>query len=289
MSGRDTILVTGATGNTGRPLVRLLREHGARVRAASRSATPVEGGDHVRFDWADPSTHADVLRDVRRIYLVAPVGVADPEPLVRPFLTAARGEGVERVVLLSSSAVREGDPLLGQIHRLVRTMFPEWTVLRPSWFMRNIVGDHPVAHGIRTEGRIITATGDGRVGFVDAADIAAVAARALLDDAPHNTEHLITGPEALSYREVAALVSELTGRAVEHVDLSTEDMAARFTALGYPAEFAAALAALDEGIRNGGEDRTTDTVERVTGRPPRSLRDFLSDHVEALAPTPSAV
>lgn len=84
---------------------------------------------------------------------------------------------------------------------------------QPSWFMQNFTADHPVAHGIRATGEIVTATGDGRVGFIDAEDIAAVAARALLDDRPH-TEHLITGPEALGYADVARIVTEVLGRPV---------------------------------------------------------------------------
>ncbi|SHE95565.1 NAD(P)H-binding protein [Streptoalloteichus hindustanus] len=278
------VLVTGASGNTGRPLVRLLREQGAWVRAATRHAASPEADEHVRFDWTDSSTHESALRDVDRIYLVAPVGVAEPEPLVQPFLALARRAGVRRVVVLSSSAIRDGDPGMGRLNHLARTMFPEWTVLRPSWFMQNFVGDHPVAHGIRAENQIVTATGDGRVGFVDAADIAAVAVRALLDEVPHNTEHLITGPEALSYTEVAALATELTGREVRHLSVSTMDFADRLVAAGYPAEFASVLAGLDEEIRQGSEDRTTDTVLRVTGRTPRSLRAFLTDHLPALHP-----
>ena len=85
---------------------------------------------------------------------------------------------------------------------MVRSTMPEWTVLRPSWFMQNFTGDHLVAQGVR-DGEIVTATGDGRVAFVDAADIAAVAGRALIDDEPHNAEYILTGPDALSYEDAA--------------------------------------------------------------------------------------
>lgn len=131
-----------------------------------------------------------------------------------------------------------------------------------------------MAQGILA-GEVVTGTGAGRVAFVDAADIAAVAARALLDEHPHNTDHVITGPEALSYAEACALVTELTGRMVRHLDVTTTELADRLAAAGYPVDFAVALATLDEGIRRGAEDRTTDTVRRITGREPRSLRDFL--------------
>jgi len=272
------ILVTGATGNTGGVLTRLLRDAGANPRPASR--TPAPGG--VRFDWTDPATHAGALDGVERLYLIAPVGVANPEPLVRPFLERGVRGGLRRVVLLSSSAVGEGDPGLGLLHRLVRDLVPEWTVLRPSWFMQNFLGDHPVAQGLRA-GRVTTATGTGRVAFVDAADIAAVAARALLDERAHNTEHIITGPQALSYAKVCELASQLTGAEIRHVDVSAAQLAATLRDAGFPADFAAMLASLDEAIRHGAEDRVTDAVPRITGHPARSVRDFLAAHADDLA------
>jgi uncharacterized protein YbjT (DUF2867 family) len=154
-------------------------------------------------------------------------------------------------------------------------------VLRPSWFMQNFTGGHPVAAGIRERGEIVTATGPGRVAFVDAADIAAVAARALLDPVPHNTDHLITGPEALSYADAAAIIADTTGLTVRHRAVSTAEMTARLAATGLPPEYAAMLAGLDENIRNGAEDRVTSTVPDVTGRPARSFAEFISAHRDA--------
>ncbi|MEU0808343.1 NAD(P)H-binding protein [Streptomyces sp. NPDC005970] len=274
-----TVLVTGATGNTGSRLLPLLAARGARIRAAARRPGPAAGPyETVRFDWRDPATHAAGLRGATHLYLIAPVAEAEPLSLIEPFLADAVREGVRRVVLLSSSAVTAETPGLGALHRLVQETAPEWTVLRPSWFMQNFTRDHPVAQGIRATGEIVTATGDARVGFVDAGDIAAVAARALLDERPHDTAHIITGPEAIGYGDAARIIAEVSGRAVHHVAVDTAALAGRLTDAGYPKEFAAMLAGLDENIRHGAEDRTTDTVLRVTGRAPRSFRDFAAEH-----------
>lgn len=272
------VLVTGATGNTGKVVTELLRNTGADVRTAGRRPGP--GG--VRFDWAEPATHAAALHGVQRMYLVAPVGVAEPAPLVRAFLDRGLAEGLRRVVLLSSSAVPASAGGLGALHGLVRDTAPEWAVLRPSWFMQNLVGDHPVAAGLRA-GQVVTATGEGRVAFVDAADIAAVATRLLLDETPPHGEYVVTGPEAVGYAEVCALVGRLTGRRIEHVSVPPAQLAERIAAVGVPAEFAGLLAAMDDDIRHGSEDRTTTTVAEVTGRDPRSLADFLAAHLPALA------
>jgi uncharacterized protein YbjT (DUF2867 family) len=264
------VLVIGATGTTGSRVAAGLAERGVPVRPATR--TPREPGQ-IRFDWTDRDTHRPALSGVGALYLIAPVGVADPVPLVEPLLHEAVESGVRRMVLLSSSAVTDETPGLGALARLVRTVSPEWTILRPSWFMNNFVGDHPVAQGVRA-GEIVTATGSGRVGFVDADDIAAVAVRALTDEHPHNTEHLITGPQALSYAEAAAIVSDVTGRPVTHRAVQASELVARLSAL--PPEFAAFLAALDVAIASGAEDRVTDTVTRVTGHPPTDFRTFVS-------------
>ena len=274
MSDAGAVLVTGATGNTGSWVVSGLRRRGRRARAASRRPAPADA-DAVRFDWADARTFAPAVSGVEAVYLVAPVGVAEPMPLVRPFFQAASAAGVRRVVQLSSSAVGRGDPVLGEIHDLGARTFDEYTALRPSWFMQNFVGDHPVADGIRRRGEIATATGHGRLGFIDAADIAAVAVEALVRAEYLGGELVLTGPDSLSYPQAAQMVADVLAEPVRHVDLATDELAARLTAAGYPADFAAALAALDARIRAGEQDFVTTTVADITGRPPTSLREFL--------------
>ncbi|MEU6314012.1 NmrA family NAD(P)-binding protein [Streptomyces sp. NPDC047014] len=266
-----TTLVIGATGTTGsRVLAGLVAERYA-VRAASRKATPVAGAQPVAFDWYDPAGHADALAGADRVYVIPPVGDPDPAAVVLPFLRRARDAGMRRAVLLSASSIPEGGPAAGQVHRALPGIFEEWAVLRPSWFMQNFTGGHPHAESIRRDGELLTATGTGRVGFVDAEDIAAVAVRALTDVRAPNTDLVLTGPEALSYDEVAAVFSQVTGRPVAHRHLSHADLRDRLAA-AMPAEFAGLLADMDLAIAGGAEDRVTDAVHRLTGRPATSLR-----------------
>ena len=105
---------------------------------------------------------------------------------------------------------------MGEVHAALPGLFDAWAVLRPSWFMQNFTGDHPHAESIRTTGTLASATGTGRVAFIDADDIAAVAAHALTaGDAP-NRDLVLTGPEALGYDDIAAVLTEVTGRRVTH-------------------------------------------------------------------------
>ncbi|MEV5510163.1 NmrA family NAD(P)-binding protein [Streptomyces orinoci] len=274
MTTTGTTLVIGATGTTGSRTAARLTAAGHRVKAAGRHAATVPGAEPVRFDWYAPATHTDALDGADRVYLIPPLGDSDPAAVMLPFLRRARAAGVRRAVLLSSSAVAEGGPAVGAVHQALPGLFDEWAVLRPSWFMQNFTGNHAHAVGIRESGTILTATGNGRIGFVDADDIAAVAVRALTDGSAPNTDLVLTGPQALSYDEVAAIMTEATNKPVVHRRITHARLRDRLTA-HMPMEFAGLLADMDRAIAEGAEDRTTDTVQRLTGRPPHDLRAVL--------------
>lgn len=271
-----TVLVTGGTGTIGSRVTAFLRARGVRVRTASRH--PVVGDDrHLLFDWSDPETFAAAVEGVDRVFLVAPLSDPDPARAVGDLLDVAVAAGTRRVVLLSAAAVTDAPSGLGALPPLVRDRVPQAAVLRPSWFMQNFVGDHPVAVGIRERGQISTATGRGRVGFVDPHDIAAVAGHLLLGEPIPDGELILTGPQALSYDEAAAVVSEVTGTAVRHTSITAEELTAAIEAGGVPHDYARMLAGMDEEIAGGSAERITTTVQDVTGRAPRSFREFLVD------------
>lgn len=281
------VLVTGGTGNTGAALTARLRQENIPVRTASRRPVQDTGAEgtgaaleHVVFDWHDEATYGLALDGVERVYLVAPSGDPNPARTMVPFLRRALGTGVRRAVLLSSSAIPEGGPALGEVHQAVHELMPEWSVLQPSWFMQNFtVGLHGAS--IKTGGEITTATGDGKVAFVDAGDIAEVAFRALADPAAHNRAHIITGPQALSYAQAAAIISDAAHKPVRHVSISPAQLRQRLAAAGIPESYAALLADLDEAIGHGAEDRVTSVVQDATGHPPRSLHDFARTYADA--------
>ena len=266
----ERILVTGGTGKTGRRVVKRLMSMGRSVAVASRSAT---GPDAVKFDWSDPSTFPAAFENVRAVYLVAPPGDPDALSAMRAAIDAAMAANVRRFVLLSASSLEAGGPMMGQVHAYLKDHAPEWVVLRPSWFMQNL-SENQHLPTILNEGAIYTATGQGRVAFIDAEDIASVAAITLTDPQMDSGEAILTGPEALSYDKVAALVAEASGRTVKHRALTQEELAERFASYGIPKPFAQGLAAMDSAIAAGAEDWTTDAVERITGHLPGSLATF---------------
>ncbi len=110
--------------------------------------------------------------------------------------------------------------------------------------------------------------------FIDTGDIARVAAQALLDAQWPNGDFVLTGPQPLSYDEVAQLISLVSGRTIVHHRLSETQLAARHTEQGLPPDYAPILAAMDTAIARGAEDRATGEVERITGRAPSDFRSF---------------
>ncbi|GAA1936511.1 NAD(P)H-binding protein [Streptomyces durmitorensis] len=282
-------LVTGGTGKTGRALVQLLRGNGVPLRVASR--TPSAGDPAaVRFDWGDPATHPAALRGMDRIFLVPPTHSVDPMPLVGPFLAEAERLGVRRVVLLGSAVVLPNAPGALELAARVRAR-PGWAVLRASGFMQNFLRPHPLGERIRRHGEIRTAAGDGRIGWIDVRDIAATASVLLADpgvEPDDRRDHLLTGPKALSHPDAAAIIAARTGRPVRVVRIGTDEQAANHQAAGMSAEFAAALAAVEDGIRAGRDDQVSTAVLDLTGRPPRSFAEFVQDHATEWAPRGSS-
>lgn len=270
------VLVTGGTGKTGTALVELLRGNGVPVRVASRNP-PAGDPDAIRFDWDDPATHPAALRGVDRVFLVPPTNTVDPLPPVRPFLAEARRLGVRRVVLLGSAIELPNAPSALELAAQVRAR-PGWVVLRASGFMQNFLSPHPIGERIRRHGEIRTAADDGRVGWIDARDIAAAAAALLTEPDVGPSDHLLTGPKALSYRDAAAIITARTGRPVRVVPIGVDEQAAHYRAAGLPSEFAAAIAAVEDGIRAGREDRVSTAVLDLTGRPPRTFAEFVKEH-----------
>ena len=280
-AGEGPVLVTGSSGTTGSRLTAQLMARGVAVIAANRAGEGPAGTMPIPFDWHDPTTHPDALAGVERMYLIPPIGDPDPSKVMLPFLERARRTGVRRVVLLSNAPTPAGGPGPGIVHQAIPEMFHEWAVLRPSWFMQNVTGEHPHARMIRRTSTIVTATGGQRVGFIDAGDIARAGVEALLAPGALNADLIITGPQSLSYGDMARILSEASGRVITHVPVAPEEVPARYEAIGVPARSAQFLAFMDSVIASGSQDWTTDTVERVTGTPARTLGDFAAAEFHA--------
>jgi hypothetical protein len=145
--------------------------------------------------------------------------------------------------------------MTGIVHMAIADTFDEWAVLRPTWFMQNVIGSHAHAISVRATSAIATSAGSGRAGFVGAGDIAQVAVETLLAPAAVNTDLILTGPESLSYNDVAAILTETSGHMITHKRLDPAGQPAYYEALGVPEFTARFLVGMDWVIPSGAEDR----------------------------------
>ncbi|MGC5771841.1 NAD(P)H-binding protein [Paenibacillus pabuli] len=282
MKDKPLTLITGANGKTGSRLAAILRKNQYPVRLAGRKkpSSSEAHDNHVYFDWYDPTTYGSALKNVDHVYLVVPIMDMNPEAVMIPFIKEALWSGVKRFVLLGSASLDEDGAIFGKVHQSLKELAPEWTVLRPSYFMQNFT-EGPHRETIEQLGKIYSAAGDGKIGFVSADDIAAVAFHALTDVVPHNTAHIITGPESLSYGQVADTISRILDQPVQHESLSDEELRNSLIRTGMTEDYATTLAGMDVFIREEGrEDQTTDTVLNVTGQSPISLEQFIRQHMK---------
>ncbi|MFD5536833.1 NAD(P)H-binding protein [Streptomyces sp. NPDC127079] len=271
----STVLVLGATGKTGSRVAADLISRGVSVRRAARSSADVA------FDWSDRDAYAPALKGVDRVYLVAPVDRLDFAEDVSVFLDEAEAAAVQHVTFLSAYGMEHAPAEVStrsvELDLLGRQRLGH-TILRPAWFMQNF----SEAFCKPINGAISVPTGDGSEAFIDADDIAAVAATTLADPASHaGAAYSLTGPQSLTVSEAASIISEATGRTIAHHELDREVWIAGAIAKGFPAEFGALLRQLTETVASGNGSRPNGTVEQVTGTPSRTFRDFAHKNAAA--------
>lgn len=280
---RDAILVTGASGNVGGPLVAQLAAAGHPVRAASSRGQRIDGAEGVRFDFTDPTTYGPALYGVRRVFLMRPPHLADAQRTFAPFITAMERAGVERVTFLSLLGAERNRVVPHRaIEDLLKTTGMGWTLLRCGFFMQNLSTTH--REEIRRLGEIVVPAGGGRTAFIDADDIAAVAARTLTEPGHAGQAYPLTGATALDYAEVAGMLSVALGRPIVYRYPSLLRFARHSLVLGRTPAFIAVTAAIYTTTRLGLAATITPHAERLLGRAPRSMVDFLADNRAAWLP-----
>ncbi|SFR30975.1 Uncharacterized conserved protein YbjT, contains NAD(P)-binding and DUF2867 domains [Halorubrum sodomense] len=279
----DRVLVTGATGTVGEPLVRRLLEDGTPVRVATRDPERArdEFGDvpeYVEFDLGRPETWGTALAGSDRLFLLFP-----PESgvgAVTEFADAAERVGVDRAAFLSILGA-EKLPVLP--HRRIETHLAgtgiACTFLRASWFAQNLSEIH--RREIVDRDEIFVPAGDGVLSFTDARDVAAVAATVLTESGHADRAYDLTGPAALDFREAADVFSDVLDRPIGYADPSRPAFGLAMYRRGFSPGFVAFMIAEYSLVRLGLSGRTTDDVETVLGRPSRTLREFVDDHADA--------
>ncbi|MFB7286743.1 NAD(P)H-binding protein [Actinacidiphila glaucinigra] len=278
------IVVTGATGNVGRSLVRTMAETGERVTAVSRGIAPVDlptGTRHVQADLTKPETLRPALDGAKALFLHdGGAGGHGLDP--RAILDAAKVAGIRRVVLLSSQGVltRPESPSHGGVMRAIEDAVRDsglaWTILRPGGFASNA---YAWADSVRAERTAAAPFGDVGIPVIDPADIAEVAAVALRKDEHTSQVYELNGPAAVTPRQQAEAIATALGEPVRFVDLTRDEAHARMAAFMPEPVVQTTLAVLGEP--NAAELRLSPDVQRVLGRAPRPFAEWARRNVEA--------
>ncbi len=259
-------LVIGGNGKTGSRLVQRLTAEDRPVRIGSRS-----GG--VPFDWNDPATWAPALEDVDAAYVSYYPDLAAPgaPAAIGAFAETALKSGTRRLVLLSGRGEEEAQAS----EQVLAESGADWTVIRCSWFNQNFSESY-LLDPIRA-GHLYLPAGDVGEPFVDADDIADVAAAVLTQDGHIGQVHELTGPRLLSFADAVAAISAATGRTVGYTRIPVEDFAAAMAAEGVPDDEVELLKYLFTSVLDGRNAQVCDGVQRVLGRPARDFADYARD------------
>jgi uncharacterized protein YbjT (DUF2867 family) len=281
--GENTIvLVTGATGTVGSEVVSQLYDESIRLRIATRDPSQIEisgtSSKLVKFDFEHPETWGATLTEVDRLFLVRPPNVGISR--LREFVDAAERVGVQHIVYLSVLSA-EKNPLLPhyRMERYLEKVNVTYTFLRAANFMQNFSEIH--RHDIVEYGEIFVPAGDGKTGFVDARDVAAVGVAALTEPGHENCAYDVTGPVALDCDEVADAFTDVLGRRITYPNPSILTFARRMRSRNVPYPMIGVMILLYTVTRLGLSGRLSSDVERVLGNKPRGIQPFVKDYADA--------
>jgi uncharacterized protein YbjT (DUF2867 family) len=269
------VLVLGATGKTGSRVAGKLSALGVSVRTAAR------GGADIRFDWNNPATFEGALQGVTGVYLVSPVMRVDFAGIVSDFLDQAEQAGVRNVTYLSAYGMEHAPAEVAlravELDLESRSSLAH-SIVRPAWFMQNFSETFlkPV------EDEIVVPGGSGAEAFVNAEDIASVAAATLAEPERHaGRAYAPTGPESLTLDEAARIISAAAGRPIVYRDMDRAEWVDAMVRSGVPAEYGEVLRALTETIASGRGSRPNGDVLAATGAAPVSFADFAANTAPA--------
>lgn len=276
------IVVTGATGNVGSAVVNHLVAMGQKVRAADHR--PVNHGrpkgvETAILDFFDATTFGPVLRGADAVFLLRPPPISRVGPTLNRFIDAARDAGAGHVVF-SSVAGADKNRVVPH-HRVEKHLIASdlaWTILRPGFFTQNI--ETAYARDISNDDRIYVPAADGRAAFIDTRDIGEIAAKAFVEPGHKGMAYELTGPEAISFQELAQVLTDMLDRPITYEPAGVPSYFRHLLKQGLPVPHALVQTVLHAGLRRGDAESVTLETAQLLGRPPITVREYIEDQVE---------
>ena len=274
------ILITGGTGQCGGEIVRQLAATGTAFRMLVRdpvraAITAPKGAQLVKGDLEDIAS-IEAAAGGCEIALFNSDGSPKLAAQQKNFLAAAKKAGVKHIVRFSAMGADANSPMdfpkwHGQAEADLLASGLAWTLLRPTFFMQNILG---TAATIKSQNAIYMPAGDGKAPYVDLADIAAVAVKALTTGGHAGKTYVITGPRDISWGDIASAIGQATAKSINYVNVPPEAAKKSLLSAGLEEWRADAVLGLMMGTRNGWMTGVTNTVREVTGKPAKSIEQW---------------
>lgn len=271
----SNILVIGASGTVGSELSRLLQARGHHVARATSQAP--QASDQVQLNLATGQGLGEALAGRDAVFLLNPPGHTRQHEWLVPVIDRAKALGVPKLVLMTAMGANADETAPLRIaERHLEASGLAYNIIRPNWFMQNF---HTFwLQGIREQGKIFLPVGQAKGSFIDARDIAAVAAVLLTSPQWDNQDFDLTGAEALNHDEVATLLSRATDRAIAFEDVTPEAMRPKLLAAGLPPDYVEFLLLILGFFKAGYSERTTDAVQAITGQAPRRFEAYAQEY-----------
>ena len=268
-TSKQTTLILGGTGKTGRRVAQRLSARGVPLRIASRTGEQ-------RFDWDDQNTWARVLDGAESMYIAYPPDLTLPTsgPHLRAMAEQAVASGVRKIVLLSG----RGEPQCYPAERAVSESGAAFTIVRCAFFAQNFSEGWLL--GPVLEGELAFPAGNVAEPFVDIDDTADVAVAALTERTHEGKTYELSGPRLLTFAEAVAQIGQAIGREIRYVPITHEQYATVLSQF-MPADQVAFLKDLFEFVLDGHNAHLSDGVQQALGRKPRSFEDFVQSAVTA--------
>lgn len=278
------IAITGASGGLGRRIAELVLEQADPTQVLLLTRTPDRLKDLARrgvriekASFKNPTGLKQVLVGVERLLLISTDAIGGRVDQHRQAIASARHAGVWHVAYTSVAQPSSDNPSLiaeehAQTEQALRESGMDWTFLRNNLYAEGLV---PAVQQAAESGLWVTNAGEGRTAYVSREDCARAAAAVLLTDGHEREVYDITGPEALTQADVAAIASELTGRPIEVVLQDDAEYAVDLEAAGLPAPAVELIVSFGEAVRRGFLSKVTSDVQALTGQPPQSVREVL--------------
>ncbi|MBL7557267.1 MAG: NAD(P)H-binding protein [Bdellovibrionaceae bacterium] len=271
----NKVLVIGASGTVGTELVKLLKAKGQPVAEATSKKDLKQGQVHLNLLNQDGIE--DAFENVDRVFLLSPPGHTNQDKLLLPLIEMAKSKKVKKVVLMTAmgaNAVESASLRIAEIQ--LEKSGLNYNIIRPNWFMQNF--NSYWIQGINNDGKIYLPVAKAKGSFIDARDIAAVAAELLVSDKFNNQDFDLTGSDVINHDQVAEILSITTGRKISYQDIEPAAMRAGLIGAGLPKDYAEFMLVILDFFKQGYAERTTDAIEKITGRKPISFKKYAEDY-----------